>query len=111
MIHHFGKFGKLVFAQPISIDACLALTLVEEPKAANAVIFSHKELLRAYFKIEIEDESGVSLKSLPMILKNYVPSLDRLPDFLLHLATLVNKNKNIDLIRIANLRSLGRLGR
>lgn len=108
MIHHFGKFGKLVFTQSISIEACLALTVAEDANASSAVISSHKNLLQAYFKIEIQDESDVCIQSLPMISKNYVPSLDRLPDFLLHLATQVSKNptRRISFGIITNLASL-----
>jgi hypothetical protein len=94
VICHFGKFGKLLFNRPVSIEACLALTLAEDVNSTSAFIYSHKDLLQVYFKIEIvqDEESGFYLKSLPMISENYVPSLNTLPDFLFHLATHVNKN-------------------
>ncbi|RUP45479.1 DNA mismatch repair protein Mlh1-like protein [Jimgerdemannia flammicorona] len=51
-------------------------------------LISRREMLLEYFSIRISDEGN--LLSLPMILKGYVPNLDKLPMFLLRLGSEVD---------------------
>ncbi|KAG8901182.1 DNA mismatch repair protein [Tulasnella sp. 403] len=48
-----------------------------------ALILEHKEMLDAYFSIAINDEE--ELESIPMLLQDFTPNLDRLPQFLMRL--------------------------
>ena len=42
-----------------------------------------REMLAEYFSLEVS-ETGL-LESIPLLLKDYVPNLDRLPEFLVRL--------------------------
>jgi hypothetical protein len=92
---------------PISIRSCIFLRMsevaVQEKHAASLSIYSHKELPKSCYNIEIvasEDNTDVYIICLPMIVKSYVPSLDKMPEFLLNLATQV---KNYILLYHADL--------
>lgn len=56
------------------------------------VLTNMSEMLLEYFSIEIvdKDTSDPKLKSIPLLLKNYTPPLDKLPLFLFRLGTKVN---------------------
>jgi len=45
-------------------------------------------MLKEYFEMEVNEKG--ELVSLPLILKGYLPNLDKLPMFLLRLGTEVN---------------------
>lgn len=49
------------------------------------ILVEKKELLLAYFSMEISD--GGELHSLPMLLDGYLPNVDRVPLFLLRLGS------------------------
>lgn len=57
-------------------------------------LINFKEMLLEYFSIEIEqvNENIFILKSIPLLLKNYLPSLSKLPIFLYKLGLTINFN-------------------
>ncbi len=108
VINFIGKFGSLLFSSPLSIQSCLALALPgaskEELNAHSHSLLSHRQLLKSYYSLNIElseNDETVYLTCLPMILKNYVPKLDRMPIFLCNLAQRVrhfNNNKKLKIL-------------
>jgi DNA mismatch repair protein MLH1 len=50
-----------------------------------------RDMLSEYFSLSISGEG--MLESIPLLLKDYVPNLDRLPDFLMRLGPQVCENK------------------
>lgn len=54
-------------------------------------IVLHREVLDAYFKFSITKNGQIV--SLPMVIKGYVPSLDKLPIFLHNIAIQVSEEK------------------
>ncbi|KAL4222892.1 DNA mismatch repair protein [Mactra antiquata] len=98
----FGNFGLLRLSEPAPLLdlAMLALDLEEsgwreadgpkEDLASYIVSFlkSKSEMLQDYFSMEIDQEG--KLHTLPLVLDDYIPDLDRLPMFILRLATEVN---------------------
>ncbi|PQE03807.1 hypothetical protein CJF30_00006499 [Rutstroemia sp. NJR-2017a BBW] len=98
----FGNFGAIRFSPPLSLT--YLLTLAAEHEKATAPpdtppeddfeveevvetiaeqLISRREMLLEYFSLSIS-ESG-DLESIPLLLKNYTPSLAKLPQFLLRL--------------------------
>ncbi|XP_074844270.1 DNA mismatch repair protein Mlh1 isoform X3 [Carettochelys insculpta] len=102
LIYDFANFGVLRLSEPAPLYdlAMLALENTESgwteedgPKEGLAeyiVEFLKKktEMLKDYFSLEI-DEDG-NLTGLPLLIDNYIPSLEGLPMFILRLATEVN---------------------
>ncbi|PQE10261.1 hypothetical protein CJF32_00000803 [Rutstroemia sp. NJR-2017a WRK4] len=103
----FGNFGAIRFSPPLSLT--YLLTLAAEHEKATAPpdtppeddfeveevvetiaeqLISRREMLLEYFSLSIS-ESG-DLESIPLLLKNYTPSLAKLPQFLLRLGPHVN---------------------
>lgn len=104
LLFAFGNFGYLHINPPASIYD-LALLALNAPNSswtpedgpreelADLIVSNLKEkstMLDDYFSLVI-DENG-HLKSLPLLLDNYVPNLNGLPMFLLRLATEVGGN-------------------
>ncbi|KAL2853218.1 hypothetical protein BJY01DRAFT_244194 [Aspergillus pseudoustus] len=58
------------------------------PETVAQTLIDRKEMLSEYFAIEISD--GGHLLTLPLLLKGYLPSLGKLPRFLLRLGPYVN---------------------
>ena len=96
----FGNFGSIRFNPPISLRELLdtgvkqARTLEPDAEAegfdwdevAPAVfeqVMSRKDMLAEYFSIDISAEG--ELLGIPLMLKAYMPSLGKLPNFLLRL--------------------------
>ncbi|KAI9024913.1 hypothetical protein CLU79DRAFT_745396 [Phycomyces nitens] len=88
-------FGRLLLDPPISICECLDIaygkqdgpllvSTVDGQIEPEGLLAMHAEMLETYFSITV---SQGSLVSLPILLKDYIPDLDKLPDFLLHLCT------------------------
>lgn len=53
------------------------------------VITARREMLKDYFLLEITEDGFV--ESLPLLLKGYVPNLDKLPLFLMRLGPQVRR--------------------
>ncbi|XP_077160023.1 DNA mismatch repair protein Mlh1 isoform X2 [Paroedura picta] len=102
LVYDFGNFGILRLSEPAPLYdlAMLALDNAESgwteedgPKEGLAEYIVHfltkkNEMLREYFSLEI-DEHG-NLTGLPLLIENYIPSLEGLPMLILRLATEVN---------------------
>ena len=99
IIFNFGNFGYMRLSSPAPIYDLALLALETEqsgwtqsdgPKNELAkyvveLLKSKAEMLLDYFSIEI-DQNG-SLLALPLLLKKFNPDVNRLPMFLLRLAT------------------------
>lgn len=82
-----------MLSTPLPVQDLLALSM---PEATNEdlnqyanEIFSHKELLESYYNLGLalsDDQEIVYLVSLPMIISDYAPNLNRLPILLHNLA-------------------------
>jgi DNA mismatch repair protein MLH1 len=99
----FGNFGVIVLDPPPDLKELLevAAKLEKDSQAPDvdldveyvsktvlAQLISQKEMLKEYFSIEISDEGR--LMSIPLLLKGYIPSLTKLPRFLLRLGPFVD---------------------
>ena len=103
----FGNFGRLVLEPaPLLTDLLTIAADLEKQKTADLdneepsldfdqvvhrvaqQLVDRRTMLEEYFALEI-DEHG-HLSSLPLLLKGYVPSLAKLPTFLLRLGPFVN---------------------
>ncbi|KAI8580020.1 hypothetical protein K450DRAFT_238976 [Umbelopsis ramanniana AG] len=104
VLREFSNFGYINMASAIPIKDFIMVALDEEeaqngwpdnmkPKDEIAqsitnLLIDRAEMLHEYFSIRVS-ENG-ELLSLPMLIKNYVPTLDKLPLFLLRLGTEVD---------------------
>nr|KAF6420786.1 mutL-like protein 1 [Molossus molossus] len=103
LIYDFANFGVLRLSEPAPLFD-LAMLALESPEsgwteedgpkeglAEYIVEFLKKktEMLADYFSLEIDEQEG-NLIGLPLLIDNYVPSLEGLPIFILRLATEVN---------------------
>ena len=94
----FGNFGCFHFQPPLSLrellDIGVAQTKKLEPvdpnfdwdEVTNAVhdqLMSRREMLTEYFALELSEQG--ELLTLPLMMKGYMPSLGKLPNFLLRL--------------------------
>lgn len=96
----FSNFGTISFDQEISLRELLG-QVFNHPNYKDSditidniieTLTSMSEMLLEYFTIELTDTdtSDPKLKSIPMLLKNYVPPLDKLPLFIFRLGTKIN---------------------
>ncbi|XP_073722120.1 DNA mismatch repair protein Mlh1-like [Misgurnus anguillicaudatus] len=102
LIYDFGNFGVLRLSNPAPLYDLAMLALDSEesgwteedgPKEGLAqyivdFLKQKSEMMEEYFSLEIDDEG--KLVGLPMLLDNYIPAMERLPMFILRLATEVN---------------------
>ena len=103
----FGNFGRIILEPPLNLKEVLELAAKLEQEAepdadldvervSSAVLkqlLSRKEMLKEYFSLELTDDDdpeGPSLTSIPLLLKGYLPSLARLPRFLVRLGPFVD---------------------
>nr|XP_022902874.1 DNA mismatch repair protein Mlh1 [Onthophagus taurus] len=101
IMYNFQNFDKITLTNPLPIyDLCLlALDLSEvgwTPEDGDKTELSQKvveilsdkaEMLEEYFSMEIEDGK---IKSLPLLIENYLPDMIGLPVYILRLASEVN---------------------
>lgn len=99
----FGNFGSIRFDPPLDIKELLYIGAAQEAKkgednakldwddvvtiVSNQII-SRREMLEEYFALEISEDSR--LLALPLLVKDYQPSMAKLPSFLLRLGPHVN---------------------
>ncbi|CAO3677948.1 unnamed protein product [Umbelopsis vinacea] len=104
VLREFSNFGYINMSSPIPITDFIMVALDEEeaqngwpdnmkPKDVIAdsitdLLIERAEMLYEYFSIKVSPSGD--LLSLPMLIKNYVPTLDKLPLFLLRLGTEVD---------------------
>ncbi|XP_011496645.1 PREDICTED: DNA mismatch repair protein Mlh1 [Ceratosolen solmsi marchali] len=105
MLYDFANYGVIKFSEPLLIQDLAILGLECEEAGWSESIGDKKDLamrvqellleksdmLRQYFSICI-DKKGY-LKSLPILLENYIPSQGEIPLYLLRLSTEVNWTK------------------
>jgi len=97
----FGNFGAIRFNPPLNLSELLQVA-AEQEKISNpavnpeddfeieevvelvsAQLIERREMLLEYFSLEISEKGEVL--SIPLLLKGYVPSITKLPRFLLRL--------------------------
>jgi DNA mismatch repair protein MLH1 len=108
----FGNFGHMRFDPPLDLRELLAIALKAETEEAadtsdidsaeviNMVVdklLGTREMLSEYFSMEISEEGMLS--SLPILMKGYMPSLAKLPRFLLRLGPCVDWTDEKDCFR------------
>ena len=101
----FGNFGSIRFNPPLSLTELLEIGATQaralEPDdldfdwsevvpAVEKQLMERKEMLAEYFSLEISDEG--ELLSIPLLMKHYMPSMAKLPNFLLRLGPHVDWN-------------------
>ena len=101
----FQNFGTLRLSPPLSLPALIRLSTTIErsndppqeagsvpwddvPDLVTAQLVAKADMLREYFNLDISPAG--ELASLPLLLKNYTPSLAKLPRFLMRLGPCVN---------------------
>ena len=99
----FGNFGSIVLDPPPDLKELLQVAArsendVQAPgvhldiehigNTVLAQLLSRKEMLKEYFSIDISEEGR--LTTIPLLLKGYMPSLTKLPRFLLRLGPFVD---------------------
>ena len=93
----FGNFGAISFEDPLPIADLLAIAAENDLQGAKegeaaarvaSLLIDKREMLLEYFNMEITKEG--LLKSIPLLAKDYMPSLAKLPRFLLRLGPCVN---------------------
>jgi len=102
-LREFSNFGVISLSTPapveqlilIALDGDCGWTADDGPKEeiAKYITSTLKEktpMLKEYFMMEVSEEGN--LLSLPLVLKGYLPNLDKLPLFLLRLGTEVDWN-------------------
>ncbi|KAI7139754.1 DNA mismatch repair protein MutL, partial [Hortaea werneckii] len=101
----FGNFGSIRFDPPLDLKELLEIGVAQTkalegdqegfdweivaPTVADQLI-ERREMLAEYFSFELT-ETG-ELMSLPLLMKGYMPSLAKLPNFLLRLGPHVDWN-------------------
>ncbi|RCI05314.1 DNA mismatch repair protein [Rhizopus stolonifer] len=96
IIHQFGHFGSLALSTPIPLYECFTLFTQDEEELAHLqkTIINQREILENYFKLLITLDGQI--KSLPMLVDNYIPSFDRFPFLLYNIATQIDWRVEID---------------
>lgn len=95
----FGNFGVIRFERSFDIKALIRIGVESEKNGENiaweevadvvtAQLVGRREMLLEYFQMEVT-ESG-QLVSLPILIKDYSPSMLKLPRFLMRLGPCVN---------------------
>ncbi|KAI8384686.1 putative DNA mismatch repair protein mlh1 [Radiomyces spectabilis] len=104
VLNEFCNFGRLNLSEPVDIRASVLLAIEAEErkgnlpdqlrsadeiaKAISDTMVSRAEMLEEYFCMTVTEDGH--LKSLPMLLRGYIPTMDKLPMFLLRLGTEVD---------------------
>ncbi|KIW00444.1 uncharacterized protein PV09_07972 [Verruconis gallopava] len=99
----FGNFGIIRFEPPLDLKELLHLAAAQEAKKSEAngkldwddvvtvvsnQLINRRDMLEEYFALEISDDG--QLLSIPLLIKDYQPSMAKLPNFLLRLGPHVN---------------------
>ena len=106
----FGNFGSVRFDPPLDLRELLQTAADHEAKVAGASgadidweevvqmvydqLLTSKDMLREYFSLSISEDGQLS--SIPLLLKGYMPSLAKLPNFLLRLGPHIDWNDEQD---------------
>jgi DNA mismatch repair protein MLH1 len=102
----FGNFGSIRFNPALNLKEILRLAVVHEKnhpaatgpeddfdinevvEAVSTQLIEKRDMLLEYFAMKISSEG--ELMSIPLLMKDYMPSLAKLPRFLLRLGPYVN---------------------
>ena len=98
----FANFGVIKLASPLSLRQILRIAAENKRKTSTrpdfdwdevvetvtAQLMQRRDMLAEYFSLEISEEG--ELVGLPLLLKGYMPSMGKLPEFLLRLGPYVN---------------------
>jgi DNA mismatch repair protein MLH1 len=97
----FGNFGSMNFAEPLNIRALItagveietqtrssSLDLSKAPDLVTHQLIDRREMLLEYFNMDITEEG--ELRTLPLLVKGYMPSMAKLPTFLLRLGPCID---------------------
>lgn len=107
---NFANFGTIAFDPPLSIQSLIEIAVDVEQKssttmgspatteqpidwaaiapAVTAQLIASREMLHEYFSLEIS--AAGELRSIPLLVKHYMPSLAKLPRFLMRLGPCVD---------------------
>ncbi|KAI4161317.1 MAG: hypothetical protein LQ342_004984 [Letrouitia transgressa] len=114
----FGNFGIIRFEPPLDVKALIEIAVATEkatnpdddvnwediPQRVLDQLIARRDMLIEYFQLEVS-ESG-HLISIPLLIKGYMPSLAKLPRFLMRLGPCVNWHKEKECFH-SFLRELG----
>lgn len=99
----FGNFGSIRFNPPLDVKELLYLAAAQEAKKSKEneslnwddvvtvvcnQLISRREMLEEYFALEFSEDG--KLLAIPLLVKDYQPSMAKLPNFLLRLGPHVN---------------------
>ncbi|KAI0264750.1 DNA mismatch repair protein MutL [Gloeopeniophorella convolvens] len=100
-LRQFGNFARLKLDPPAPLRALLTLAVEAEqdteqskltkPQIVDSIahiLISRREMLREYFSLGVSADGAVD--TLPMLLHDFTPNLDKLPLFLMRLGPQVN---------------------
>lgn len=108
----FGNFGLIQLQPPPSLrdllevaaqhyidteSDCATLDKDQVVQKVYDQLMKRKQMISEYFSIEISDDGLV--EAIPLLLKGYIPSLTKLPTFLLRLGPFVNWTEEEDCFR------------
>lgn len=108
----FGNFGSICFNPPLDLHELLTVGATQEMKLnelnpefdweeaviiVREQIISRADMLSEYFCMEVSEDG--KLLSMPLLVKGYMPSMAKLPQFLLRLGPHVNWNEEKDCFR------------
>ena len=103
----FGNFGSITFQTPLDVAALIKIAaevemesskdtidLSSAPERIATLLVSRREMLLEYFSLDISEDG--KLNAIPLLAKGYMPSLAKLPRFLMRLGPCVNWSKEQD---------------
>lgn len=115
-ITDFGNFGAiqlrptgteplhlkdvLLIAAELEVETDKSLSNLSPATIAQKVydeLYARREMMKEYFSLEVSDEGH--LLTIPMLIKNYLPSLAKLPTFMLRLGPFVNWTDEMECFR------------
>ncbi len=102
-LSEFSNFGVIRLEESIPIKELLDVVYEEheDPKVdvnkSLETIINMKEMLNEYFSISISDAG--ELETLPIMLKNYIPPLCKLPLFFFNLGTKIDWESEMECLR------------
>lgn len=86
--------SQILFSEPLPLKDLLEIANTDEDTIAKCMQLysSQAQLLSDYFSITVIDDKdlGLCLTTIPLLLENYLPCMDKLPLFLLRLVVEVN---------------------
>ncbi|OAC98706.1 hypothetical protein MUCCIDRAFT_85254 [Mucor lusitanicus CBS 277.49] len=102
ILNHIGHFDSVAIGSPISLHQCLSLEYHENETHAIALdLYAKSDILAQHFKTDLVMEDGIIwLKSLPLIIRNYVPTLEKIPMFIHRLSTKINWESETECIEL-----------